>query len=170
MSEETNQTVQEVEVISNTNTESKPKQSNEYTYSQVRFRLLASIIDGIILSVVSGIIGVIIGIVFGVSGGSDNGVIAGQAISSLFSFVIGWLYFAYQESSEEQATIGKKIFNIKVTDIDGNRISFARASGRHFAKIISSAVLMIGYIMAIFTEKKQGLHDIIASTLVMRKS
>jgi uncharacterized RDD family membrane protein YckC len=80
-----------------------------------------------------------------------------------------WLYFALQESSERQATIGKRALNIYVTDLQGRRISFGQASGRHFGKIISSFILGIGYMMAGFTEKKQALHDIMASTLVKRR-
>jgi uncharacterized RDD family membrane protein YckC len=57
---------------------------------------------------------------------------------------------------------------LKVTDTEGRQISFARASGRHFAKILSGMILLIGYIMAGFTERKQALHDVIAGTLVVR--
>ena len=71
-------------------------------------------------------------------------------------------------SSSYQATLGKMIFGMKVTDLSGNRLSFAHATGRHFAKWISSLTLCIGYIMVGFTERKQGLHDMIAGTLVRR--
>lgn len=80
-----------------------------------------------------------------------------------------WLYFALQESSERQATIGKRALNIYVTDLQGRRISFGQATGRYFSKFISSLILGIGYFMAGFTEKKQGLHDMIAGTLVKRR-
>ncbi|HEX4603657.1 MAG TPA: RDD family protein [Candidatus Angelobacter sp.] len=80
-----------------------------------------------------------------------------------------WLYFALQESSERQATIGKRALNIYVTDLQGRRISFGQATGRHFSKIISSIILGIGYMMAGFTEKKQALHDMIAGTLIKRR-
>jgi uncharacterized RDD family membrane protein YckC len=81
-----------------------------------------------------------------------------------------WLYFAYMESGERQATWGKQVLGVYVTDLAGNRISFGRASGRFFAKIISGLIpLMIGYIMAGFTERKQALHDMIASCLVLRR-
>jgi uncharacterized RDD family membrane protein YckC len=60
------------------------------------------------------------------------------------------------------------IFGMKVTDLHGNRISFARATGRHFAKILSTMILFIGFIMVGFTERKQGLHDILAGTLVRK--
>ncbi len=72
------------------------------------------------------------------------------------------------ESSEKQATLGKMAVGIKVIDMHGKRISFLHATGRNFAKIISVAICMIGYLMIIFTEKKQGLHDMIAGTLVVR--
>jgi uncharacterized RDD family membrane protein YckC len=60
------------------------------------------------------------------------------------------------------------IFGLKVTDLYGNRISFERATGRHFAKILSAMILCIGYLMVAFTERKQGLHDLLAGTLVRR--
>lgn len=85
-----------------------------------------------------------------------------QLIAGLF----GWFYFAGMESSPSQATWGKRVFNLKVSDMSGNPISFARASGRYFAKFISSLLLFIGFIMIAFTENKQGLHDKLANTLV----
>jgi uncharacterized RDD family membrane protein YckC len=93
----------------------------------------------------------------------------------IFGFVgiillVSWLYYALSESSSWQATPGKKILNLKVTDLSGQPISFGRASGRFFAKIITGMIpLAIGYIMAGFTEKKQAIHDMIASCLVLRR-
>jgi uncharacterized RDD family membrane protein YckC len=85
-------------------------------------------------------------------------------------FLVSWLYYALSESSSWQATLGKKMLNLKVTDMTGQPISFGRASGRFFAKIITGMIpLMIGYIIAGFTEKKQAIHDMIASCLVLRK-
>ncbi|MDX6521561.1 MAG: hypothetical protein QOJ31_15 [Gaiellales bacterium] len=87
---------------------------------------------------------------------------------SLAVIVVDWIYFAYQESSPAQATIGKRALGIKVTNTEGNAISFGRATGRYFAKILSVLTLLIGVIMIAFTSKKQGLHDMIASTLVVK--
>jgi uncharacterized RDD family membrane protein YckC len=85
-------------------------------------------------------------------------------------FLVSWLYYALSESSPWQATLGKKMLNLKVTDMTGQPISFGRASGRFFARIISHMIpLAIGYIIAGFTEKKQAIHDMIASCLVLRK-
>lgn len=79
-----------------------------------------------------------------------------------------WLYSAGLESSAWQATLGKKMLGLKVTDLTGQRLSFARATGRHFGKYLSSLTLLIGFAMAGFTGKKQALHDLIAKTLVVR--
>jgi uncharacterized RDD family membrane protein YckC len=87
----------------------------------------------------------------------------------LFIFATPWLYFALMESSPKQATLGKMAVGIKVTDMNGKRIGFGRATGRHFAKILSGIILGIGYLMIAFTEKKQGLHDIMSGCLVIKK-
>jgi uncharacterized RDD family membrane protein YckC/Tfp pilus assembly protein PilE len=90
------------------------------------------------------------------------------AFSPLVTGAMAWLYFALMHSSEGGATLGKKAFGIKVTRLDGERVSFLRATGRYFATWISAILLLIGYIMAGFTDRKQALHDMIASTLVVR--
>jgi uncharacterized RDD family membrane protein YckC len=95
-------------------------------------------------------------------------ILFGSGVLGLITIGAGWLYEALMESSSYQATLGKMMFGMKVTDLYGNRIDFARATGRHFAKIISGLILCIGFIMVGFTERKQGLHDIIAGTLVRR--
>jgi hypothetical protein len=78
-----------------------------------------------------------------------------------------WLYYALMESSELQATLGKRALGIKVTDLEGNRISFGRASVRLLGHIVSGITLGIGFAMAVFTNKRQTLHDKIAGTLVV---
>jgi uncharacterized RDD family membrane protein YckC len=87
--------------------------------------------------------------------------------SAIVFICLNWLYEALLTSSAWQATLGKKILNLRVTDEAGNRISFARASGRYFAKFLST-FLMIGFIMAAFTDRKRALHDILAGTLVRK--
>ena len=83
--------------------------------------------------------------------------------------VAKWLYFAYLESGEKQATWGKQALGLYVTDLTGQRITFGRATGRFFAKFVTGLIpLGIGFIMAGFTERRQALHDMIASTLVLR--
>jgi uncharacterized RDD family membrane protein YckC len=87
----------------------------------------------------------------------------------IMSFLLTWAYYSGMESSPLQATIGKLVVGIYVTDLQGQRISFGRATGRVFGKIISGAILLIGYLMAGFTEKKQALHDMMARCLVLMK-
>jgi uncharacterized RDD family membrane protein YckC len=85
------------------------------------------------------------------------------------SAVLRWLYFSVLESSSQQGTFGKMALGLKVTDMNGNRIGFAVATGRYFGKFISTIICCAGYIMAAFTEKKQTLHDLMAGTLVLEK-
>jgi uncharacterized RDD family membrane protein YckC len=138
-------------------------------------RFGAVIIDSILLSIVSGIcIAIIISVLGGAmifSGGESvlsYGILMGVSIYAL-GFIINWLYFTLMESSTKQATLGKMALGIVVVDDQGNRISFARANGRYWSKILSAMFLCIGYIMAGFTAKKQALHDLIASTLVVEE-
>ena len=92
-------------------------------------------------------------------------------LAATVSLVFTWLYHALMESSEWQATVGKKALGLVVTDVAGQRVSFARSTGRHFGKIITNMVpFLIGYIMAGFTAKKQALHDMLAGCLVLRRN
>jgi uncharacterized RDD family membrane protein YckC len=129
-------------------------------YASFGKRFLAVLLDGVILSIINILVGFVLGLILG-----D----AGTPVGSLVGILIAWLYYAYQESSDKQATIGKQALKIVVTDLEGKRIDFVKATIRYFSKIISSLILLIGYIMAAFTEKKQALHDIIAGTLVLEK-
>ncbi len=85
----------------------------------------------------------------------------------LLGALLAWLYFAACESSPWQATIGKLALGIRVTNLEGRRISFPRALGRYGAKLISFMVLFIGVLMVAWTPRKQGLHDLMAGTLVV---
>lgn len=88
---------------------------------------------------------------------------------SLTVLLITWFYYALLQSGARQATVGKMALGLKVTDVNGDRLTFARASLRYFSKILSGLLMMIGYVMAGFTPKKQALHDYIANTYVVRK-
>ena len=129
-------------------------------YSGFWRRFVAYVIDNILLSVVFWLLVLVLG---GIAG--DGGVFGAYTLAA-----IGWLlYYAAMESSSIQATVGKMALGIKVTDLEGNRISFGRALGRNLAKIISVLIFYIGFIMAAFTAKKQALQDMIAGTLVVKK-
>ena len=86
------------------------------------------------------------------------------------SLAVTWLYHALMESSEWQATVGKRILDLVVTDMAGRRVSFWRATGRHFAKIVSNMIYPFGHILAGFTAQKQALHDMIAGCLILRRT
>ena len=81
--------------------------------------------------------------------------------------IIPWLYFAGFESSRSQATPGKLLMHIVVTDMTGNKPTFARVTLRHFAKFVSALIIFIGFLMIGLTQKRQGLHDKIAGCLVL---
>jgi len=89
--------------------------------------------------------------------------------SMFFGLIFNWVYFAGFESSYLGATPGKWLLGIYVTDMEGKRISFGRATGRYVGKFVSGIILGIGYMMAGFTEKFQALHDIMAECLVWKK-
>ena len=136
-------------------------------------RVLASIIDSIILgiagSILGGVLGAVIGWQMADSGYSIEEITTFSGFTGgLIGIALGWLYSAILESSSLQATVGKMALGVVVTDLNGERISFLRATGRHFAKILSSLIMFIGYIMVGLTERKQGLHDMLASTLVYK--
>ena len=129
-------------------------------YGGFWIRVVAYIIDAILLSIVSGILGFATGIDFY---GTHFNLLANGT-----SLVIGWLYFALMESSARGATVGKMAVGLRVVTDQGERLDFGHATGRYLAKIISAVILGIGFIMVAFTDRKRGLHDIIASTLVVK--
>jgi len=150
------------------------KFSNDLPYAGFWRRLAAFLIDNIILGIVGVVVGIVVGIViyfiYDVEEYNSGGVrILSTIISFVLSCLLSWLYYAFMESSSLQATPGKMALRIIVTDLNGNRITFWKATARYCSKGISTMLLFIGYIMAAFTEKKQALHDLAAGTLVVKK-
>ena len=135
-------------------------------YAGFGLRLVASIIDGLLVSVVFWI-----AYFFILLDAQDSSISTSVYVFFflLVYYIVPSLYFALMESSSKQATLGKMALGIKVTDEAGKRISFGRATGRYFGKIISGLILYVGYIMIAFTKKKQGLHDMLAGTLVVKR-
>ena len=131
-------------------------------------RFFAVIIDSLILGFLMFFLMFFIGFFIGGMLSEPETMAQFSNFGMLIDVVIIWLYYALQESGVQQATLGKRLLGIYVTDTDGERISFARATIRYFSKYLSS-IFMIGFIMAGITEKKQGLHDMIADTLVVNR-
>ena len=138
-----------------------------YQYATFLWRLLAMILDQFIILIPAVIIAFTAGFMIGIffPNVSEEAIDAG---ANIIGVAATWLYYAIMESSSKQATFGKLICGLKVTDLNGEGISFMRATGRHFAKIISSMILLVGYLMVLFTERKQGLHDMMAGCLVLK--
>jgi len=129
-------------------------------------RFVAALLDGLILLVIETIVFMVIAVL--ASGASRSSAAATIGlVALLLDFLIGILYYALQESSAKQATLGKRALGIMVTDAHGRRVSFGRALGRTLGKFISGFILLIGYLMAAFTARKQALHDLMADALVV---
>jgi uncharacterized RDD family membrane protein YckC len=158
--------------------------SRGFTYAGFWLRVVASLIDGIIMGAAMGVLLVPLFLLTGMGarlngmaqrgGQPDPALVIGFfgmiLVSVVVSILIQWLYHAYLESGETQATWGKQVLGVYVTDLTGNRVTFGRASGRFFAKMVTGMIpLGIGYVMAGFTERRQALHDMIASCLVLRR-
>jgi uncharacterized RDD family membrane protein YckC len=154
-------------------------------YAGFWLRVVAYLIDSVVMSlgfmalfipfaIMTGLTAVLGNIRPGEDPRDVGAVLGGTFFLGLFTvvalaFLGGWLYHAKMESSAWQATLGKKALNLRVTDLHGARISFARASGRHFAKLITGMIpLGVGFMLAGLTERRQALHDMIASCLVLR--
>lgn len=150
----------------------QPSTPQSQKYAGFWFRALAAIIDGALCQVFAIILVLPLGFALGASMADTSSAseieAAGQGLGLVLGILIQWLWFTIAESSKWQATIGKKMVGLKVTDENGERIGFGKANGRYWSKILSALILFIGFIMVAFTEKKQGLHDKIAGTLVVR--
>lgn len=142
-------------------------------------RLVASIIDGIIILVP---LVIIFTVIFAVmlsptllesNNPRNEMAFAGAAyftfIVIFFSGILPWIYFAYFESSGRQASPGKMAMKIYVGNAEGERISFINALGRNAAKSLSGMFMYIGYIMIFFTKNNQALHDMMAGTMVFSR-
>jgi uncharacterized RDD family membrane protein YckC len=146
-------------------------------YASFGRRFVASLLDGIILYFINMLIMGLIGLNMLSSGDFDFN--ESNAMANVLSKMLGfygvtiithWLYFAFMESSEKQGTVGKMALGIKViSSTDQGRPTFGQASGRHFGKIISAMILGIGYLMMLWSNKSQTLHDTMAGCEVIRK-
>lgn len=158
-------------------------------YGSFLRRLAATFIDGLVFSALflvllaaTGGIGKIIAVANDLKeDGGDVDAAAVALVSTFLTAILGltvlqWLYYAYLESSEKQGTLGKQAMSLIVTDINGDRLTFGKASIRHFARIVPTFIPLVGtlffladYLCQPFTEKKQTLHDMMAGALVLKQ-
>ncbi|MGH7762568.1 MAG: RDD family protein [Candidatus Dormibacteraceae bacterium] len=159
-----------------------PQQATGYAYApQARYggfwiRLVAVIIDGIIVSIPTFILGLIVGVIYGVANGisnSSNNQAAGAAFTGvqllieLLAIVISVGYFVYFWG--QGSTLGMRLFRLRVADANtGLPIGYGRAALRYVGYVVSVIVCYIGLIWAAFDSRKQGWHDKIASTVVLQ--
>jgi len=130
-------------------------------------RLGALIIDVVILIPILLIVQ-LAGAAFVGTPATESGEFAGGMLILILTAGTQWLYFALQESGSYGATFGKRALGLAVTDLNGDSISFWRATARHFSKIISAAICLMGYFFVFFTQRKQALHDIIAGCMIIK--
>lgn len=146
-----------------------PVHDGHVVYAAFWKRFAALVIDNFLLGIVGGIIGGIIGFSQAMSGDFDTGYSPVDLVVQIVSMLIGGCYFGWMYSSSHQASLGKLAVGIKVVRSDGSPIGFWRGFARYFAMIPSGLLLLVGYLMAAFTERRQALHDMMCDTLVVDK-
>ena len=139
-----------------------PSVKTELRYAGFWRRVLAYLIDALVLATVEIVLGILVVMI------APDDLRAAANVAPV-SATIAWAYFALLESSPARATLGKLALNLFVSDVHGDPISFWRASARYWLKILSTLLLGLGWLMAAFTPRKQALHDVLAGTLVLRK-
>jgi uncharacterized RDD family membrane protein YckC len=137
-------------------------------YGGFWIRVLAYFIDYFIINFATAVLFVIFAVGLAIAEPSEEAAGGATILVLIATLAVDWLYHAIMESSSWQGTVGKKGLNLVVASEAGERISFGRATGRYFAKIPSTLILLFGYFMIGWTERKQGLHDMIAGTVVYK--
>lgn len=140
-----------------------------FTYAGFWKRFAASFLDGLICMAVNLLVDFLIKQAAGGDNLDGNEQMGLLVVNIFVNTFVGWLYFAIQEASEAQATLGKRALGIIVVDLNGGRIGFGKATGRYVGKILSSLIFGIGLLMAGFTGRKQALHDMMADCLVVNR-
>lgn len=144
-----------------------------FVYGSITARFLAMVVDWVIVFVLMFLLFVPLFIL------SLFGSLIAAPVLMLFDLTlipsfflmlvfVHWIYFATMESAERGATYGKRLLDLRVCDEAGNKLTFARASLRYVAKLVSAFPFLLGFVMALVTRRKQALHDLIAETIVIK--
>ncbi len=139
----------------------------ELEYASFGARLLAMIIDMVILNIASSMIQAPF-LMMMLGNLNATTMVVGFAAPLLLFGGLAMFYTVWLESSAWQATLGKKILGLCVVDLDGRRITFWKSASRNFNKSISTLILGIGYLMPLWTAKRQALHDRMSRCLVIK--
>ncbi len=140
-----------------------------FRYAGFLLRVVAALIDLGIVWAFAWLISALLGISFLAATPEElaNTTILHVLVS--MTLFVTWIYFAAMESSAMQATLGKAFMGLYVTDLGGMRATFLRVSARHWLKFVSAAIFFGGFLMAIFPPRRQGLHDMLAGCLVIKR-
>ena len=143
----------------------------EALYAGFWRRLVAALIDSVVLFIPLSFVLLVFVVAFKLAAGANGNTLANSILAALplALFAAASIYFAVLEWSAWQATIGKAMLRLRVTDVEGRRLTPGRAIGRSLAKFVSILTFGIGFALCGFTARKQALHDIMAGTLVLRR-
>jgi uncharacterized RDD family membrane protein YckC len=135
------------------------------TYGGFWRRVLAVLLDTILLYFPAATVRVMLGL-------SATGIFdpdtSSSWVATSFEFLLDFVYATAFLCSPARGTLGMQVMDLHITDLKGDRISFARATGRYFATLLSILTFGIGYLLQLFTSRRQTLHDLVAGTLVVR--
>lgn len=135
----------------------------QVTYGGAGQRFVAALLDGIVVAVAGGLVGMVLGLV-----GAGTQSVLSTVLSTVLSFIISIGYYVFYQKQATQ-TLGKKVMGLRVVDAQGNTPSLMTFFLREvIGKIVSAVILMIGYLMILWDGRKQGLHDKIAGTFVIK--
>ena len=87
---------------------------------------------------------------------------------TIVNLLLYWIYCAALESSGAQGTLGQQLLGLRVRDVHLRRISFFRATARHFGQWLSLFTCCIGYLLNLWTSRRQTLHDLVSGCVIAR--
>lgn len=152
----------------------RKQSAGSLVYADFFPRVGAALLDGIFVGLMGCLPTIGVAVLVMVNAGNnpqdqDAAAAAINICNNLIALVVGCIYSVTLDSSSKQGTWGKQIMGLKVTDLSGHRISVGRAFGRFFARYLSACTCGIGFLLPLFTEKRQTLHELICGCLTLRK-
>lgn len=131
-------------------------------------RLMAVLLDAILLYFPAATVRVLMGLPAINTFSTMDADSTAAMTASVIELSIDWLYAALLIASSRRATLGMMVMDLQVCDVQGRRIGFLRATWRYFAQFLSLITAGLGYLMQLFTPRRQALHDLLSGTVVVR--